>query len=106
MEKQKTLRRKAKLRATPVSKIEAKPWRCSKCLKRVGTKTALVSHWKKHSALPPPDEFKPTAGKGKELDKKFFRSKKKTKKETLKEGRERDRGLLLAFEILRLCVKV
>ena len=82
-------KRKAQLKATPISEFETRPWRCPRCLKRVKTKAGLIGHWKgKHKSLPVPANLVRSARDGKKLEKKT-NVQKKTRTEVFKRGREK-----------------
>merc|ERR1712096_387392 len=60
---------KAKLRATPISFIETKVWKCPKCLKRFKRECGLSTHFKSHSVGKLPEDIAPSASQGKTLPK-------------------------------------
>ena len=91
MIKERTSRPRAKLKATPLSNVETRPWKCphATCGIRYKRLCGLKKHWEKRLAsLDFPQDVKPTAGPGKILEKVKIKKKKMKKKEALKMGRK------------------
>ena len=83
-------KRKAVLKATPISQFETRPWRCSRCFKRLKTKAGLIAHWTgRHKSSPVPESLVRSAREGFKLEEEKSKVKKKTRAEVLKKGREK-----------------
>ena len=82
--------RVAKLKGTPLSKIESRPWKCPCCGRRCAKKNALMAHYKKRSLGTLPADVCPSARDGYLLPTpKATVKKNRSRKDILKEGRDK-----------------